>query len=69
MRRIRFPESGYTPTNLRFLLEAKKLSRQNVANILDVSVRTVDKWCLQLNSKDHRDMPLVKWCELLAKTN
>lgn len=60
-----YPDIGYTPDNLKFFLSFRRISRRKAANILGVSVRTVDKWCLPLNSKDHRDMPLIKWQELI----
>jgi len=35
---------------------------------LGVSYRTFQNWTYGIDNKNHRDMPLIKWIELLALT-
>lgn len=59
------PETGYTPANLRALLKIHDSNREQAADMLGVTLRAVHRWCTDLESKQHRDMPLEKWNELL----
>lgn len=59
-----FPEPGYTPANLRTLLQHAGLTQQATGELLGVDTRTVRKWCAPLDS-DHADMPHYRWLQLL----
>jgi hypothetical protein len=62
-----FPEIGYTPANLRYLIEeVKKLTQKETALILDVSEIQVRRWLMPIDAPNHRDMPLKKWMQILA---
>jgi len=61
-----FPEIGYTPANLRFLIESKGCTQKEVAALLGVADITVRQWLMALDVKSHRDMPLKQWQKLLA---
>lgn len=60
-----FPEVGYTPANLRFLLESKGWTQKQFADFLGVNLRTVGKWIADTSIKNHRDMPLLQWQKAL----
>lgn len=62
---INFPETGYTPANLRALLQHAGLTQQAAADLLGVDGRTVRKWLADLDSSSHRDMPLTQWVRLM----
>lgn len=64
-----FPEAGYTPANLRALLSSAGITQQAAGQLLGVDGRTVRKWCADLETSSHRDMPLSQWLRLLALTN
>ncbi len=61
-----FPEVGYTPANLRHLIESKGWTQTQVAQKLGVADITVRQWLMALDVKSHRDMPLKQWQKLLA---
>lgn len=61
-----FPESGYTPKNLRHFIAQHGLLQREVAKILGVSDSIVRKWLADVHLPSHRDMPLEKWLKLLA---
>mgnify|MGYP003404724850 FL=1 len=63
-----FPEAGYTPANLTALLNNAGLNFGQAADLLGVSYRTFQNWTYGIDNKNHRDMPLQKWLELLALT-
>jgi DNA-binding transcriptional regulator YiaG len=60
-----FPEVGYTPANLRFLLHSKEWNQKQFADFLGVNLRTVGKWIAGTSIKNHRDMPLLQWQKAL----
>jgi hypothetical protein len=66
---INFPESGYTPRNLNTLLYKAfpdlEARREWLAEKLGVNLDTVHRWCVDMNSKGHVDMPLVRWRQAL----
>ena len=59
-----FPDVGYTPHNLNALLKATSYTRQQCAEFLNVSLRSVQNWCTDLDSPGHTDMPAKKWAQL-----
>lgn len=63
-----FPEIGYTPANLTALLHNAGLNFGQAADLFGVSYRTFQNWTYGLDNKNHRDMPLQKWLELLVLT-
>ena len=65
---IAFPDIGYTPANLRCLLEAQGISRPEAAEMLGVSIRTIHYWCSPLTDPSHRDMPARAWASLIDFT-
>lgn len=64
---MNLPEAGYTPANLRALLKQAGLTQMQAAALLDppASSRSINNWCADTDNANHRDMPLVKWRELL----
>jgi len=61
-----FPETGYTPANLRFLIESKGWTQKEAAQKLGVADVTLRQWLMAVDVKSHRDMPLPKWIELAS---
>lgn len=61
-----FPEIGYTPANLRFLLESKGWTQKQFAEKIGKAERTVRQWLnSDLSSRNHTDMPHSLWLEAL----
>ena len=60
-----FPETGYTPANLRSLLNQRRLTREDAARLLGVKVRAVHRWCADQSTPSHRDMSLQAFQTLL----
>lgn len=61
-----FPEVGYTPANLRFLIESKGWTQKQFAEKIGKAERTVRQWLNQdLASRNHTDMPHALWLEAL----
>ena len=56
-----FPEIGYTPANLRFLIESKGWTQMQVAELMVVNHSTVARWLSGATT-----MPHEKWLKLLA---
>lgn len=65
--RLVFPDGGYSTDNLRALVKHYGLSRKDAAKLLGVPVRSFHNWCLPVDSKGHRDMPLKLWNKLVEK--
>lgn len=64
------PEAGYTPANLRALIEARGWTQKQAAEACGVSERTVRKWLVEnIDSDSHRDCPLKSWRKLLGEQN
>jgi hypothetical protein len=62
-----FPEIGYTPANLRYLIEeVKGITQKEAALICGTSDTNLRRWLMPVDSPNHRDMPLPKWNLLLA---
>lgn len=64
-----YPETGYTPANLRHLLGVLGITQADAARYLGVSDRTVRKWLADPDKPSHTDMPLLQWCKLSALAN
>lgn len=63
---LQLPETGFSPTNLKYVVRNSGLTRSEAAEALGVSKSGFDKWC-----DGKHDMPLSKWRELeeiVAKT-
>jgi len=63
---ISFPEVGYTPLNLRFLIESKGWTQAKIGELLGVNESTVRRWLMPIGTSSRRDMPHEKWTQLLA---
>lgn len=61
-----FPEIGYTPANLRFLLESKGWTQKVFAEKMGVTPLTVARWVADISVKNHRDMPHKDWLKALS---
>ena len=60
------PEAGYTPANLRALIEARGWTQRQAAEACGVSERTMRGWLLaDIESPNHRDCPLRSWRKLM----
>ena len=63
-------EPGYTPLNLRALIERSGLTQAAAADMIGVNHKTLRRWLVEdLDSPAHSDMPLRKWRALMEKTN
>lgn len=60
-------EPGYTPANLRAILRDAGLTQAMAGEMVGVDARTVRRWCADVSSDDHRDMPLKQWLSLMEK--
>lgn len=60
-----FPEVGYTPANLRFLIESNGWTQAQTAALLGVADNTLRQWLIPVDLKSHRDMPHKMWVKLL----
>ena len=56
-----FPEIGYTPANLRFLLESKGWTQKQFAEKMGVTLLAVAQWVADISVKIHRDMSHQQW--------
>lgn len=61
-----FPEIGYTPENLRHLINELNLTQAQAAQYLGVMPRSLQMWLAETDKSSHRDMPLIQWRKLLA---
>lgn len=60
------PEAGYTPANLRSLIESRGWTQNHAASMIGAESSTLRRWLMPADHKQHRDMPLCKWLALLA---
>lgn len=67
MNKNDFPEIGYTPANLRYLLTVAGLTQAAGGALTNASLRAVQGWLADKKSPSARDMPCAKWQELLGK--
>lgn len=56
-----------SPEELRELLKRHKVSRQDAATMLYVSINAIHKWTAKEGSQDYREMPLAAYELLLLK--
>ena len=54
-------ELGYTPNNLVDIMENARISQQDLADELEVSDDSVNRWRRSATMKSHVDMPLSQW--------
>ena len=60
------PDAGYTPANLRVLIERRGWTQKQAAEACGVAERTMRQWLVaDLDAPGHRDMPLKAWRKLL----
>lgn len=59
--RADFPEVGYTPANLRHLLDVAGYTQKQAADTLGTTLRSVQNWAAEEASPMHRAMPAAKW--------
>jgi len=63
---MNLPEVGYTPTNLRALIESRGWTQKQAADACGVAERTLRGWLVEdIDSASHRDCPLRSWRKLL----
>ena len=63
---MKYPEAGYTPANLRALIERRGLTQKQAAEACGVAERTFRQWLVaDLDAPGHHDMPLKTWRKLL----
>jgi len=56
-----------TPDDLRTLFNQSELSRADIAALLHVSRKGLEKWTAPIGSASHRDVPLAAYELLLIK--
>lgn len=61
-----FPETGYTPANLRHLIALLGITQAQAAAHIGVTPRVLRSWLAESDKASHRDMPLAQWRQLLA---
>lgn len=62
-----FPETSYTPANLRALLKHAGLTQAAAADMIGVNHKTLRRWLVEdIESPAHSDMPLRKWRALMS---
>ena len=63
---MNLPEAGYTPANLRALIESRGWTQKQAAEACGVSGRVVrNRLVSDTASPNHRDMPLRVWRKLM----
>ena len=65
MDNLNFLQTGYTPELLTKMLWERGKRREDVADQLGVSMRTVHRWCVSADNPNHADMPLDTWRRFL----
>ena len=65
MDNLNFLQTGYTPELLTAMLWQRGKRREDVADQLGVSMRTVHRWCVSADNPNHADMPLDTWRRFL----
>jgi DNA-binding transcriptional regulator YiaG len=58
-----------THEDIKHLFSHHEITRAEAAELLDVSVHTVDSWTAPPSSTKHRAIPLACWEMLLLKLN
>lgn len=59
-------ELGYTPSNLRKIIESKGWTQAHAAELLSVSDTTLRRWLMPIKTQTHADMPYRHWLRLLT---
>ena len=59
-------EVGYTPTNLRLVIEKLGVTQAAFAKSLSVSEKSVRNWLMPVGTKSRRDMSHEKWLEVMT---
>ena len=59
-------EIGYTPKNLKFIRQNSGKTQKEIADALNVSLVTVQRWEMPVNVNSHIDMPYKKWLEFMG---
>ena len=62
---MKFPEAGYTPANLRHLLEQRGWTQAHAAQLLGVTPQTMRRWLAAVGTPSRADMPHETWLALL----
>nr|WP_176702963.1 helix-turn-helix domain-containing protein [Neisseria lactamica] len=58
-------ELGYTPKNLKSIRQDSGKTQKEIADVLKVSLITVQRWEMPVNVNSHVDMPYKKWLEFI----
>ncbi len=59
-------EFGYTPNNLKKLLNEYGFDREYLADLFDINIRQVHRWCVEPSNKNHQSMSHRRWMKLLG---
>jgi len=59
-------EVGYTPTNLRLVIEKLGVTQAALSATLGVTPQAVRYWLMPVGTKSRRDMSHEKWLEVMA---
>lgn len=44
LKQLQFPEAGYTPDNLRYIMSVSRVSSAQIAKLMNVHPTTVVRW-------------------------
>ena len=58
-------ELGYTPNNLRALLEKHGLTQQSLADMTATTLNGAQRWLKPVSNRHHRPMSHRQWLALL----
>jgi DNA-binding transcriptional regulator YiaG len=64
MAKQAYPETGYTPANLRHLRNIYGITQTEVGKRTQTALRTVQNWEADVDTQDHSGMPHRKWVML-----
>lgn len=58
-------EFGYTPNNLRAVMNEHGLTAKKLADMFDVHPKSAARWLIPAGKASHRPMNHEHWCKLL----
>jgi len=62
-------ELGYTPDNLKRILSEHGKTREDLAELLGISVKNVHNWCVAVDHPKHKSLNHKRWLKMLEWLN